>query len=58
MGLFKPKNPPDTISDEDMDKLRDRAIKANPKLARFDTSKEATAKRHAHNLQHKLRTQS
>jgi hypothetical protein len=58
MGLFKPKNPPNTISDEQMDDIRRRAVKANPEKARFDTSKEATEKRHAQNLQHKLRTQS
>jgi hypothetical protein len=58
MGLFKPANPPDTISDEQMDDLRRRAIKANPDKARFDTSREAAEKRKAQNLQHKLRTQS
>ena len=58
MPLFKPTTPPDTISDEQMDGLRRRAVKANPKLARFDTSKEAAAKRHAQNLQHERRTQS
>lgn len=58
MGLLKPANPPNTISDEQMDDIRRRAIKANPKMARFDTSKEACDRRHAQNLQHKLRTQS
>jgi len=58
MPLFKPPRPPDTISDEQMDGIRRRAIKANPKLAGFDTSKEASAKRHAQNLQHERRTQS
>lgn len=58
MPLFKPKNPPNTISDEQMDDIRRRAIKANPEMARFDTSKEAAAKRHAQNLQHERRTQS
>jgi hypothetical protein len=56
--LFKPPTPPNTISDEQMDDIRRRAIKANPKLARFDTSKEAAEKRHAQNLQHERRTQS
>ena len=41
MGLLKPKNPPDTISDEEMDDLRRRALKAHPEMGRFDTSKEA-----------------
>ena len=58
MGLFKPKDPPNTISDEKMADLRRRAMKAHPEKARFDTSKEAAEKRKAQNLQHKLRTQS
>jgi hypothetical protein len=58
MGLFKPRNPPDTISDEEMAGLRRRALKAHPEMAGFDTSKEASGKRKAQNLQHKLRTQS
>jgi len=58
MPLFKPPRPPDTITDEQMNDLRDRAIKANPDKARFDTSKEASARRHAQNLQHERRTQS
>lgn len=58
MGLLKPKNPPNTISDEEMDDLRRRAVKAHPEKARFDTSKEAAEERKAQNLQHKLRTQS
>lgn len=58
MPLFRPPRPPDTISDEQMDGIRRRAISANPKLARFDTSKEAAARRHAQNLQHERRTQS
>lgn len=58
MGIFKPKDPPNTISDEQMADLRRRAVKANPQMARFDTSKEASAKRHAQNLQHAKRTQS
>jgi hypothetical protein len=58
MRLFKPVTPPDTISDEQMGDIRRRAIKANPKLARFDTSKEAAEKRKAGNLQHERRTQS
>lgn len=58
MKLFKPATPPNTISDEQMDGIRRRAVKANPKLARFDTSKEAADKRKAGNLQHERRTQS
>jgi hypothetical protein len=58
MGLFKPSNPPNTISDEKMAGIRWRALKAHPEMGRFDTSKEASEKRKAQNLQHKLRTQS
>lgn len=58
MKLFKPATPPNTISDEQMAGIRRRAIKANPDKARFDTSKEAAAQRHAQNLQHDRRTQS
>ena len=58
MKLFRPPTPPDTISDEQMDGLRQRAIRANPEMARFDTSREAAARRHAQNLQHERRTQS
>lgn len=58
MPLFKPPKPPDTISDEQMDGLRRRAVKANPEKARYGTSKEAAARRHAQNLQHERRTQS
>jgi len=58
MRLFRPPDPPNTISDEQMAGLRRRAVKANPEKARFDTSKEAAEKRHAQNLQHERRTQS
>ena len=58
MGLFKPMDPPNTISDEQMDDLRRRAVKANPERARFDTSKEASARRIAQNKQHEKRTRS
>jgi hypothetical protein len=58
MKLFKPPTPPNTISDEQMAGLRQRALKANPEKARFDTSKEAAEKRKAQNLQHERRTQS
>lgn len=39
----------ETISDEEMDDLRRRAIRANPEKARFDTSKAAAEERHENN---------
>lgn len=52
MGLFRPKDPPNTISDEQMAGIRRRAIKAHPEKARFDTSKKATEERHEENRRH------
>lgn len=58
MPKIKPPVPPNTISDEQMDDLRRRALKAHPEMGRFDTSKAASEKRKAGNLQHARRTQS
>lgn len=57
MGLFKPKDPPNTISDEKMAGLRDRAVKANPRLASI-ADPEAVKRRLAENEQRDKRTQS
>jgi hypothetical protein len=57
MGLLKPKNPPNTVSDRDWRKLQDRARKANPRLDRF-SDPEAVRRRKAAAKQHAKRTQS
>lgn len=57
MGLFKPNDPPNTVSDQEMADLRRRAVKANPRLASI-TDPEAIRRRLAANEQHDKRTQS
>ena len=52
MELPGPPRPPDTISDERMDDIRRRAIKAHPEKARFGTSREACEERHEQNRRH------
>jgi hypothetical protein len=57
MGLFKPKNPPDTISDKDWKSIQDRARKANPDLDSI-AHPEALRRRKAAAEQHARRQAS
>jgi hypothetical protein len=58
MKLFKGQSDvPSTISDEQMADLRNRAVKANPRLASI-TDPEAVKRRLAGNDQHDKRTRS
>ncbi len=57
MGLSKPKDPPDTVSDKDWRKLQDRAREANPDLDNL-TSERAIERRKMFARQHERRTQN